>query len=155
MIEVLGNDIYYVTSGVIETNSENSIPLRLKTILSGINEIIAQHSPSIASIEQIFFNVNPKSSLLLGQARAAAICSCVERNIEVFEYTALQVKQAITGFGHADKTQITKMVRYILKLDGNPQVDAADALANAITHHYCSKSFAKLHVKSKHKERVL
>ena len=116
-------------------------------------------SPHIIQIlllsRKYFFNVNPKSSLLLGHARGALICGCTHNNIEVVEYTALQVKQSVTGYGHADKTQIAKMVKYLLKLNKLAQSDASDALANALTHSYYAKTQQLLHTSSKHKTRAI
>jgi crossover junction endodeoxyribonuclease RuvC len=95
----------------------------------------------VVSIEKVFVNVNPQSTLLLGQARGACISACVLQDLPVFEYTALQVKQSVVGYGHAEKEQLQKMVKYLLKLVGNPQADAADALACALTHaHYAKLS---------------
>ncbi|MBY0379603.1 MAG: crossover junction endodeoxyribonuclease RuvC [Burkholderiales bacterium] len=141
MIEIVSNQPLYIVSGVIATESKDSLPNRLKTILNGINEIITEYSPQIASVEKVFVNVNPQSTLLLGQARGVAIASCVLNNLEVSEYTALQIKKSVAGYGHAEKTQIAKMVKYLLNLNGMPQADAADALAVSLTHaHYAKLS---------------
>jgi crossover junction endodeoxyribonuclease RuvC len=86
------------------------------------------------AVEQVFVNVNPKSTLLLGQARGAAICAAVAANLQVAEYTALQVKQAVVGNGHAAKEQVQEMVKRLLQLPAAPSPDAADALACAICH---------------------
>jgi crossover junction endodeoxyribonuclease RuvC len=85
-------------------------------------------------VEKVFVNVNPQSTLLLGQARGAAICGAVLHNLPVAEYTALQVKQAVVGSGHAKKEQVQEMFKRLLKLSGSPSADAADALACAICH---------------------
>jgi crossover junction endodeoxyribonuclease RuvC len=110
------------------------LPERLKTILNSLAEIIQQHQPQHAAVEQVFVNVNPKSTLLLGQARGAAICAAVAANLQVAEYTALQVKQAVVGNGHAAKEQVQDMVKRLLQLPAAPSPDAADALACAICH---------------------
>lgn len=110
------------------------MPERLKSILNGLAEIIADHKPDHVAVEQVFVNVNPKSTLLLGQARGAAICAAVGANVQVAEYTALQVKQAVVGNGHAAKEQVQQMVMRLLRLPGAPSADAADALACAICH---------------------
>ena len=133
LIDKTGNQLAYVTSGCIKT-PDAALPERLKTILDGLREIIQQHQPEHVAVEQVFVNVNPKSTLLLGQARGAAICAAVLANLVVAEYTALQVKQAVVGNGHADKTQVQEMVKRLLKLAGTPSPDAADALACAICH---------------------
>ncbi len=139
VIEILDNKLIYITSGVITTDSKTSLSLRIKTILDGITEIILITKPDIASVEKVFVNVNPQSTLLLGQARGVAIAACVLHNVPVSEYTALQVKQSVVGYGHAEKQQVTKMVKYLLNLDGEPQSDAADALATALAHIHYSK----------------
>ena len=95
-------------------------------------------------VEIIFVNVNPQSTLLLGQARGAAITALVAGGVEVAEYTALQVKQAVVGNGHADKTQVQHMVRRLLSLPGDPSPDAADALACAIAHAHGGQGMGAL-----------
>ncbi len=137
VVEVINGKVSYIMSGVISTDAENSLPARLKTILSGLTEIIHETTPTIACIEKVFVNVNPQSTLLLGQARGAAITSCVLHDIDVTEYTALQIKKSVVGYGHAEKEQVAKMVKYLLNLNGEPKADAADALAIALTYvHY-------------------
>lgn len=123
----------YVSSGCVKT-SEGELPFRLKLILDNLNEVITQYRPEHVAIEQVFVNINPKSTLLLGQARGAAICAAVMNNLMVAEYTALQIKQAVVGNGHAKKEQVQEMVMRLLHLASNPSADAADALACAICH---------------------
>lgn len=96
--------------------------------------MIGSFAPEEVAVEKVFVNVNPHSTLLLGQARGAAICAAVTARLPVAEYTALQVKQAVVGKGHARKEQVQEMVRRLLKLPGLPGPDAADALACAICH---------------------
>jgi crossover junction endodeoxyribonuclease RuvC len=134
IVDVIDNKPHYITSGVITTNSDENLPGRIKTILDGLSQIIKEYQPSIASIEKVFVNVNPQSTLLLGQARGTAITACVLHDLPVTEYTALQVKQSVVGYGHAEKDQVGKMVKLFLNLSGAPRSDAADALAVAITH---------------------
>ena len=110
------------------------MPLRLKLILDNLNEVIMQYRPEQVAVEHVFVNINPKSTLLLGQARGAAICAAVLNDLKVSEYTALQIKQAVVGNGHAKKDQVQEMVVRLLKLAGKPSMDAADALACAICH---------------------
>ena len=137
VIEIVDKKPHYITSGVIVTQATDSLANRLGYILSGMREVITQYQPQIASIEKVFVNVNPQSTLLLGQARGAAICACVLHELEVSEYTALQVKQSVVGYGHAEKGQVGKMVKYLLNLNKEPKADAADALAVALAHtHY-------------------
>lgn len=107
---------------------------RLKVLLDGLNQVIGAHRPAEVAIEKVFVNVNPQSTLLLGQARGAAICAAVSRGLPVHEYTALQVKQAVVGNGHARKEQVQEMVKRLLRLPVAPSADAADALACAICH---------------------
>ncbi len=123
----------YVVSGSIKTKVED-LPARLKTIWEGLREIIATYQPQHVAVEKVFVNVNPQSTLLLGQARGVAICAAVAVDLAVFEYTALQVKQAVVGNGHAKKEQVQEMVKRLLNLPAAPQADAADALACAICH---------------------
>lgn len=123
----------YISSGCVRTRDE-TLPLRLKLILDNLNEVIMQYRPEQVAVEQVFVNINPKSTLLLGQARGAAICAAVLNNLKVSEYTALQIKQAVVGNGHAKKDQVQEMVVRLLKLAGKPSMDAADALACAICH---------------------
>lgn len=133
LIEKHGQRIAYLTSGCIRT-TDASLPARIKTILDGLTEIIVEGRPDQIAVEKVFVNVNPQSTLLLGQARGAAICAAVLQALPIAEYTALQVKQAVVGNGHANKEQVQEMVRRLLKLAGNPSPDAADALACAICH---------------------
>jgi len=118
----------------VRSDEEEALPARLKSILDGLAEIVATHGPDQAAIEKVFVNVNPQSTLLLGQARGAAISAMVLAGLPVAEYTALQVKQAVVGKGHAAKEQVQHMVRQLLSLPGDPSPDAADALACAICH---------------------
>ena len=111
---------------------------RLHTILRELALVIERNAPSEASVEKVFVNTNPQSTLLLGQARGAAICAAVVADLAVHEYSALQIKQATTGYGRADKTQMQKMVQRLLRLEQAPPADAADALACAICHAHAS-----------------
>ncbi len=133
VIDKQGQQLSYVAGGCIKT-PDGELPERLKVILGSLGEVIAQHRPHQAAVEKVFVNVNPQSTLLLGQARGAAICAAVSANLPVAEYTALQVKQAVVGNGHARKEQVQEMVRRLLSLSGIPGPDAADALACAICH---------------------
>lgn len=134
VIEKHGSKLRYIASGTVKTASEGDLPPRLKIILQGVGEIVATYRPTCAAIEKVFVNVNPQSTLLLGQARGAAICALVNADLEVAEYTALQLKQAVTGHGKAAKEQVQEMVARLLSLPGLPGSDAADALGVAICH---------------------
>ena len=134
VIDKTGQKLAYVTSGCVKTHEAHSLPERIRTILEGLAEVIATHRPDEAVVEKVFVNVNPQSTLLLGQARGAAISALVSAGLPVSEYTALQVKQAVVGHGKAAKEQVGHMVRRLLQLPGEPSADAADALACAICH---------------------
>jgi crossover junction endodeoxyribonuclease RuvC len=134
VLEKTGQRLTYITSGCIRTKDAGELPERIRAILEGLGQVIAEMQPAQVAVEKVFVNVNPQSTLLLGQARGAAICAAVIRNLPVAEYTALQVKQAVVGNGHAKKEQVQEMVRRLLKLPGDPSPDAADALACAICH---------------------
>ena len=140
VIEQTGQQLVYVTSGCIRSG-EGELPQRIKVLLEGLQEVIASTRPQCVAIEQVFVNINPQSTLLLGQARGAAICAAVASALPVAEYTALQVKQAVVGAGKAKKEQVQAMVRRLLKLPGDPSPDAADALACAICHAHGGQGY--------------
>jgi crossover junction endodeoxyribonuclease RuvC len=140
VIEQTGQQLVYVASGCIRSG-EGELPQRLKVLLEGLQEVIAGYKPQCVAIEQVFVNINPQSTLLLGQARGAAICAAVASALPVAEYTALQVKQAVVGAGKAKKEQVQAMVRRLLKLPGDPSPDAADALACAICHAHGGQGY--------------
>ena len=133
VIEKTGSRLSYVTSGCIKSPGRE-LPERLKSILESLREVIAAHHPQQVAVEKVFVNANPASTLALGQARGTAICAAVDAGLPVAEYTALQVKQAVVGNGHAKKEQVQEMVKRLLRLSGVPSADAADALACAICH---------------------
>lgn len=134
VVEKCGSVLTYVASGRIVSDERQALARRLATILEGLEQVIASHGPAEVAVEKVFVNVNPQTTLLLGQARGAAICAAVLAHLPVAEYTALQVKQAVVGMGHAKKEQVQEMVRRLLKLSAAPGTDAADALACAICH---------------------
>ena len=140
VIEQTGQQLVYVASGCIRSG-EGALPQRLKVLLEGLQEVIATYRPQCVAVEQVFVNVNPQSTLLLGQARGTAICAAVASALPVAEYTALQVKQAVVGAGKATKEQVQAMVRRLLKLPGDPSPDAADALACAICHAHGGQGY--------------
>lgn len=144
VLEKTGQRLVYVTSGCIRTDQNAELPERIRTILEGLSQLIAEIRPQQVAVEKVFVNVNPQSTLLLGQARGAAICAAVIGSLPVAEYTALQVKQAVVGNGHARKEQVQEMVRRLLKLPGDPSPDAADALACAICHAHGGQGLGKL-----------
>jgi crossover junction endodeoxyribonuclease RuvC len=134
VLDKSGQKLAYVTSGCIKTAAQSDLAARLKSILDGLAQVIAECRPEQIALEKVFVNANPQSTLLLGQARGTAICAAVMHDLPVAEYTALQVKQAVVGNGHARKEQVQDMVARLLKLGGSPSPDAADALACAICH---------------------
>ncbi len=144
IIDKTGNTLEYVTSGCIRTPSAGALAPRLKSILDGMGEVIAASRPDQVAIEKVFVNSNPQSTLLLGQARGTAICAAVLHDLPVAEYTALQIKQAVTGQGKAAKVQVQAMVRRLLRLAGDPSADAADALACAICHAHGGLGYGQL-----------
>ena len=136
VLDVDGATLRYVASGVIQTRQEDkgNLPARLKVLYDGIREVTARYEPDVASVEIVFVNVNPQSTLLLGQARGACVTALVSCELPVAEYTALQVKQAVVGYGHATKDQVQRMVKALLNLPEVAQEDAAGALAVAVCH---------------------
>jgi crossover junction endodeoxyribonuclease RuvC len=144
VIDLSGASLTYVTSGCIKTAARGDLASRLKTILDGLAQVIAEAKPDQVALEKVFVNANPQSTLLLGQARGTAICAAVTRDLAVSEYTALQVKQAVVGNGHAAKGQVQDMVKRLLRLAGDPSADAADALACAICHAHGGQGLGRL-----------
>ena len=120
VIDMEGQRLSYVASGTIRTNKMElgDLPGRLKVLFDGISEVAARYQPEVASVEIVFVNVNPQSTLLLGQARGAALTALVNANLAVSEYTALQMKKALVGHGRAAKSQIQEMVKRLLQLPG-------------------------------------
>jgi crossover junction endodeoxyribonuclease RuvC len=146
VIDANGPRLSYVASGTIRTSEAalHDLPARLKIIFDGVREVMQTYSPGVATVEIVFVNVNPQSTLLLGQARGAALAALVSGGLAVSEYTALQLKKAVVGHGHANKSQVQEMVRRLLALPGLPGKDAADALGLAITHAHAGASLAAL-----------
>jgi crossover junction endodeoxyribonuclease RuvC len=146
IIDKEGAQLSYVASGTISTMhlDTGNLPARLKIIFDGIQEISHKYSPDEASVEIVFVNVNPQATLLLGQARGACITALVAINLPVFEYTALQMKQAVVGYGKAQKEQVQEMVKRLLNLPTLPGKDAADALGLAISHANSSHLLSSL-----------
>lgn len=143
VIACTGSRLTYLTCGCIRSTG-GDLPQRLGVILRDLAEVIAREQPTEVAIEKVFVNVNPQSTLLLGQARGAAISAAVLAALPVAEYTALQVKQAVVGHGKAAKEQVQEMVRRLLNLPGTPSPDAADALACAICHAHGSSGLGAM-----------
>ncbi len=138
VIDVKGQKLTYVASGTIESGyPAKGLPDRLGTLYQGVKEVLDIYHPESAAIEEVFLNVNPRSTLMLGQARGAVIAALVSENLPVSEFSALRVKQAIVGTGRAAKPQVQEMVKRLLRLSRAPGSDASDALGVAIcaAHH--------------------
>jgi crossover junction endodeoxyribonuclease RuvC len=121
--------------GTVETSKDLPMPERLKELYRGLTGVIAKYEPDVAAVEELFFNSNQKTAIKVGEARGAAVLACANAGLDVYEYTPLQIKQALTGYGRAEKQQIQEMVRQVLGLVKAPTPDdAADAVACAICH---------------------
>lgn len=146
VIDSLGTRLDYVASGTISTASlpNGDLPGRLKLIFEGVREVMGRYSPDCAAVEIVFVNTNPQSSLLLGQARGAALAALVSTGLAVSEYTALQMKKAVVGHGQARKEQVQTMVARLLSLPGEPGRDAADALGIAISHAHAGPALTAM-----------
>ena len=135
VIEARGQRVCAIDHGCIQTRGGDHAG-RLKQIFSQLNAVVGEYRPDEIAIERVFMHRNADSALKLGQARAAALCATFESDASIHEYAARQVKQSVAGFGGADKGQIQQMIRMLLKLDRDPQADAADALAVALCHSH-------------------
>lgn len=121
--------------GVVRTSTTKALPVRLQQLYEGLSEALATWQPDAVAVERVFFAENAKSALILGQARGVALLTVANAEVPLVEYTALEIKQAVAGYGHASKTQVQQMVRALLGLTTAPEpADAADALAAAICH---------------------
>ncbi|MEO6017381.1 MAG: crossover junction endodeoxyribonuclease RuvC [Polaromonas sp.] len=146
VIDVDGPHLRYVASGTIKTThlDTRNLPARLKVLFDGVREVVERYKPDDSSVEIVFVNVNPQATLLLGQARGACVTALVSCDLPVAEYTALQLKKAVAGYGKAGKAEVQQMVMRLLKLPALPGKDAADALGLAITHAHAGHSRALL-----------
>ncbi|PLX85830.1 MAG: crossover junction endodeoxyribonuclease RuvC [Desulfuromonas sp.] len=138
IVEQQGNRLIHVDNGAIFTRSGDALPARLKLIHDGLHQVIATHAPEAMAIEQVFVAKNAMSALKLGHARGAALLVGANNHLPISEYTALQVKNAVVGYGRAAKGQVQQMVRALLNLPEIAQEDASDALAVAICHAHSS-----------------
>jgi crossover junction endodeoxyribonuclease RuvC len=134
LIDCQGNRLKHVDNGIIATNPTAALALRLKTIYDGVVRIIGEFAPDAVAIEQVFLAKNPQAALVLGHARGTAMVAAVNSGLPVHEYSALQVKSAVVGYGRAGKPQVQQMVKALLNLPEIAQEDAADALGVAICH---------------------
>lgn len=133
----------YVTSGTVKS-MDGAFADRLRTIFESISDIVGDYRPDVVAVESVFMHKNAGSALKLGHARAAALCATFGHNVEVFEYAPREIKQAVVGTGAATKEQVQHMVVSILKLDGIPAPDAADALAAALCHGHQQRLHTQL-----------
>ncbi len=134
IVEGNGSRLRHIAAGTIRLSAKASFPERLRTIYQELTAVIDDHEPSCMAVEDVFFAKNVKSALRLGQARGAAILAGLNKGLPIHEYSALQVKQAVVGYGKAGKDQVTQMVRHLFGLRGVPDANAADALAVAVCH---------------------
>lgn len=144
VIETIGQKQHYVASGCIRTNTDFELPDKLSEIYAGVTELIETYSPDETAIEKIFMARSAESALKLGHARGVAIVASINLKVPIFEYEARKVKQAVVGTGSASKPQVQHMVQTLLKLQGKPQADAADALAIAICHINTQLNMSKM-----------
>jgi crossover junction endodeoxyribonuclease RuvC len=134
IIDKLGPRLGFVACGTIRTEKEKDFSRRLLIIFEGLSQVIEQHKPNAAAVEDVFASRNPRSALKLGQARGAAVVAALRLGLPVHDYPPRLVKQTVTGYGQAEKEQVQHMVQVLLELSGAPSSDAADALAVAVCH---------------------
>ena len=145
VIEYIGNKFKLITSGAVTTDAGVSFPLRLEKIFDDLTQIITEYKPDAISVEELFFNNNAKTAINVAQARGVILVVGRKMNIDTFEYTPLQIKQSVVGYGRADKIQVQKMVKAILNVDKLPKLDdTTDSMAAAICHAHSSKFSQKL-----------
>ncbi|KYO63981.1 crossover junction endodeoxyribonuclease RuvC [Thermovenabulum gondwanense] len=137
--------IEVIDYGVIETGSDLSKPKRLKKVYESYIELLEKYNPDAVAVEELFFNKNAKTAISVGEARGVALLAAALKGVEIYEYTPLQIKQMVVGYGWAKKNQIQEMTRVLLNLKELPKPDdAADALAVALCHLYC-KNIEKIY----------
>lgn len=145
IIDYIGNKFSLIASGAVLTEAKTSFPLRLEKIYKDLEVIINEYKPDAISIEELFFNNNAKTAINVAQARGVILIVGRLKGIPTYEYTPLQVKQAVTGYGRADKMQVQRMVKMILNTDKLPKLDdITDSMAIAICHAHSAKFSAKL-----------
>ncbi len=137
VVELNGNNFKPIDYGCILTDKDTSFPNRLKYIYESMNQLIEKYNPDEVAIEELFFNKNVKTAIAVGHARGVEILAAINNNLKIYEYTPLQIKQAVTGYGRGDKKQVQEMVKMLLSLKETPKPDdAADALAVALCHGF-------------------
>ena len=145
IIDYIGNKFHLETSGAILTEAHTSFPLRLEKINKDLDDIIKTYKPDAMAIEELFFNNNAKTAINVAQARGVILVTARQNNLNIYEYTPLQVKQAVTGYGRADKIQVQRMVKMILNEEKLPKLDdITDSMAIGICHAHSAKFAQKL-----------
>jgi len=140
VIEVVGNELKVIDAGVVTTPAHTPLDVRLEDIFDGLSEVIKATKPDVMSIEKLFFAQNVTTAMSVSHARGVAMLAGRKGGMPIAEYTPLQIKQTVTGYGKADKKQVQEMVRIQLKLKTVPKPDdCADALATAITHYLMTR----------------
>ena len=142
VVESSGSRMKLINYGCVETKAGVPMPLRLRTLQLGVRDLVNIYHPDDVAFEELFFSHNVTTALMVGAARGAAIIAAAEYTENLYEYTPMQIKQAVTGYGNAEKRQVQQMVKLLLRMDDIPKPDdAADAIACAITH--CQTGVAK------------
>ncbi|MBI4443195.1 MAG: crossover junction endodeoxyribonuclease RuvC [Acidobacteria bacterium] len=144
IIESDGRRCQVVASGVIRTQNRLSFPQRLKQIAQSLSNLIEEHGPEVVAVEGIFSAINARSALALGQVRGVALLAAAQAELPVHEYSPLEVKSSVVGYGRAEKSQVQLMVQTLLGLEVKPPEDAADALAVALCHAHRAQMAQKL-----------
>ena len=140
VVDYVGNKFSVIDFGAVTTNAGDDIFYRLKLIYDEVVELIKRVKPDCVAIEELFFNTNSKTAITVAEARGILIIAALNAGVPVLEYTPLQVKQAVTGYGRADKNQVQQMIKVILNLEKVPKPDdVADALAIAICHAHSAR----------------
>jgi crossover junction endodeoxyribonuclease RuvC len=140
LVEEVRGDLKLVAFGVIRTPADQSLPRRLQLIYHAVSDLAEEWEPEAAAVEELFFSRNVRTAMSVGQARGVVLLALADAGLDVAEYTPLAIKQAVTGYGNADKMQVQEMVRLLLELAEVPRPDdAADALAVAICHLHSAR----------------
>lgn len=148
VVEYTNNKFKVIDYGAVTTTPKNRLPERIEIIYDSLDEIFEKHKPDAVAFEELFFNSNAKTALVVGQARGAAVLCAQKKKFNIYEYTPLQVKQAVVGYGRADKKQVQTMVKMLLNLREVPKPDdVADALAIAICHGHSSHMHEMFRIK--------
>ena len=143
VLEKQKNKVDVIDYGVITTPKEDTLPTRLEKIYKGMCELIDHYKPDQVAVEELFFNTNITTGIAVAEARGVILLACINKGCKLYEYTPLQIKQALTGNGRADKHQVQFMVKAILKLNAIPKPDdAADGLAAALCHSQTNQLLA-------------